>query len=137
MSKSSLPDIMMTSAISSGEEFGWPISDFETICTLALSNNLACLGGQFQWLFPDGTCEAYWLNADSAPKSKNEDWCEYVKRSNTEVLRNFQTLINSVDFDLEAKKFEFLNAKIAEGTPINNNLIFIAYFISESEHENA
>ena len=128
-----LPEILLKNAVPSGKEFGWKIKDFEEAINIAISCNLACLGGQFQWMLPNGTCEAYWLNSDATKKPESEPWSQYVLRSNEEVLLGFNIILSSIDFEFESNKFEFLKLEKQKGININNYLIFIAYFVNQSE----
>ncbi|MDD5359707.1 MAG: hypothetical protein PHI02_05520 [Sulfurovaceae bacterium] len=128
-----LPKILLKNAVQSGKEFGWKIKDFEEAVNIAISCNLACLGGQFQWTLSNGTCEAYWLNSDSAKKLESESWSQYVLRSNDEVFSGFNIILSSVDFEIESNKFEFLKLENQKGINISNYLIFVAYFVNQCE----
>jgi hypothetical protein len=129
-----LPEVLLEKAISSNNEFGWKLEHFEEALSIAASCNLACLGGQFQWKFASGTCEAYWLNADSKEKLENESWSQYVARSNEEVLQKFKLLCSSVNFEEESNRFEFLKSERQKGVNVSNHLIFVAYFVAESKN---
>ncbi len=96
----------------------------------AAAEGLACIGGQFQWVFPDGTCEAYWLNADPSPRQPTETWSNFVSRCEQQVLEGFSRLVSTVNFDAEAERFDFLKTKRAQGVSIADHLLFVAYFSS-------
>lgn len=128
-----LPEILLKNSVSSGEEFGWKIKYFEEAVNIAISCNLACIGGQFQWKLPNGTCEAYWLKSDSTIKLESESWSQYVLRSNKEVLLGFNIILSSIDFEFESNKFEFLKLEKQKGINISNYLIFVAYFVNQEQ----
>ena len=44
-----------------------------------------------------GTCEMYWLSADSTERQAAEDWPAYCERSRTEVLDRFQQIVARTD----------------------------------------
>jgi hypothetical protein len=128
-----LPEILLKNAVPANKEFGWKIESFPEAVSTAISCNLACIGGQFQWRVPGGTCEAYWLNSDSTKKLESESWSQYVLRSNEEVLLGFNNLVSSVDFELESNHFSFLKTEKQKGTNIENHLLFVAYFVAEGK----
>jgi len=59
------PKNILALATKSGKEFGWKKVDFENVVNIAVTAGLAIVGGQVQYIFEDGTCEAYWLDYDS------------------------------------------------------------------------
>ena len=127
-----LPASITARATLSGREHGWSISDFPAVLAEAASLGFACIGGQFQFLLPDGTCEAYWLNADSTPQRPNEDWRDYVFRSTGEVRTTFDRICAETDFIHEARHWEFLRDKLTNPDfDVLEHLIFVAYFNSE------
>jgi hypothetical protein len=130
MSTGDLPPHLLSSAVVSGGEFGWRKDDFLPVLRNASSEGFACIGGQFQWKLPDGTCEPYWLNADSKPQGSGESWPSYVKRSEEEVEMGYELILRTVDFDAEANKFDFLREKRERGASLDEFLIFVAYFKS-------
>ena len=86
-------------AIKSGREYGWKRSDVEKVLSAAKSNNLACLGGQIQFIVPEGTCEAYWLSYDPQDRKFDESWQDYVARSNNEVNELIKKLSDEIILD--------------------------------------
>lgn len=130
MSSGELPLHLLIRAVKSGGEFGWRKEDFLAALHEAASEGFACIGGQFQWVLPDGTCELYWLNADASPRIPNESWASYVKRSEEEVEKGYECILRTSDFNEESNKFDFLREKKAEGISLDEYLVFIAYFKS-------
>lgn len=123
-----LPSHLTANAIPSGREFGWRREDFPTVLHSAAAEGWACIGGQFQWVLPDGTFEAYWLNADSGPRQSGETWTAYVRRTEKEVSTGYQLLLRTTDFNTEADKSDYLKDKKAQGVALDCYLIFVAYF---------
>lgn len=116
-------------------EYAWKPDTFLLALHDAVAQDLACLGGQFQFQLPDGTCEMDWLNADSTSRGAGERWREYVARSVAEVRRQFERRMKETDFFAEADKFEFLRRKRAEGLNILDALWFVAYFSSTQKDD--
>lgn len=134
MSTTALPPHLLAQAVQSGSEFGWRSSDFPAVLRSAAAEGFACLGGQFQWVLSDGTCEPYWLNADARPKLPAESWAAYVRRAEAEVEEGFALLLRTTDFDTEAEKWPHLREKKEQGVPVNDYLVFVAYF-TEANHD--
>ena len=130
MTDALLPPDVLETAIHSGHELGWRMEQFPAALKRAAAAGVACVGGQFQWVLPDGTCEAYWLNADAAPRQPEEPWPKFVARCEQLVLDGFNNLAASVNFDIEADRFEFLKDKKAQGISLAEYLLFVAYFSS-------
>jgi hypothetical protein len=127
-----LPDSLISRATPSGQEHGWSIAEFPTVLADAADLGFACIGGQFQFLLPDGTCEAYWLNADSTPQLPDEPWHEYVSRAAREVRDAFDQICAETDFIREAQQWQFLRDKLANPDfDVLQHLIFVAYFNNE------
>ena len=124
-----LPKFILDKAIRSGNELGWRQSDFEEVIEISRQLNMAIIGGQVQYLLPDGTCELYWLSYDPAERQKSETWTDYCKRTYNECFEKFRKLISQTDIEKEAiNSFEFLKTKITTGVNIGDFLIFILYF---------
>jgi hypothetical protein len=115
-------------------EVGWRIEDFPRVLQIARESQLACLGGQFQFRFLDGTCEMYWLDANSSERRAGEPWHVYVQRSNDEVTGAFADLCSRANFDDEIASWEFVRNKREEGMDPMQYLWFVAYFVTELEY---
>lgn len=129
------PEAGLYGATLNTNEYAWKPEAFPRALNDAIDQNLACIGGQFQVQLPDGTCEFYWLNADSTSKGIGELWKDYVARSVAEVRGQFEKLMKETDFFAEAEKFEFLRQKRVEGFNILDSLWFMAYFSAEHDTE--
>ncbi|MGA7925849.1 MAG: hypothetical protein WCA20_07620, partial [Candidatus Sulfotelmatobacter sp.] len=80
-----LPPQVLQGATLRGNEYGWSVAVFPDALAEAEGRGYACLGGQFQFRLDDGTCEMYWLNADSKDRAHGESWADYCHRSCSEV----------------------------------------------------
>lgn len=122
----SLPPDMLLGASLRGNEYAWTVADFPRALARAEAHGYACLGGQFQFRVPDGgTCEMYWLDADSSDRCNDELWEKYSHRSCREVLEKFRKRIAETDFAKEAASWP---------VPINaeRDLVFVASLITEN-----
>jgi len=124
-----LPEPILKKAIKSGNEFGWRQTDFIDVIEAARKLKLAIVGGQVQYVFPDGTCELYWLAYDPIERQPGEDWIKYCSRTADETVDKFRNLIVKTNFEKEATdSFDFLRDKKSEGVDIEEYKMFIVYF---------
>ena len=122
-----LPPHIAEGATLRGNEYGWTVSSFLSALSRAEEVGYACLGGQFEFRLDDGTtCEMWWLNADSSERTGSETWLDYSRRSCTEVSQGFQRLLRETDFGKEAAGWR------VQIDPARN-LVFVAYFVCETE----
>jgi hypothetical protein len=129
-----LPPQVLAKADLRGNEYAWRPEDFLDALSDAASRGLACIGGQFQFRVPDGTCEMYWLSADPADRAEREKWSDYVARSEREVRERFTRMLETVDFRREAQNFEHLQQKIVSADfNLMAHLCFVAYFVDEHD----
>jgi hypothetical protein len=127
--ESKLPISILNKAVKSGMEFGWKQSDFLEVIEIARQLKIAIMGGQVQYLLPEGTCELYWLAYDPTPRKQNETWTDYCDRTAHECKEKFNKLIMQTDIEKEAiSSFDFLKNKKAKGVDISDYLTFILYF---------
>ena len=128
-----LPARILAKASLCGNEYAWRIDDVEDTIRAAHSSNLATIGGQIQFRLPDGTCELYWLAADSSRRRDDEDWSSFVSRSANEVIEKFRSLQAKFNFVAEGvKEFTFLSEKHKQGFVLADYLYFILYFEAET-----
>lgn len=132
-----LPAIITQGATLRGSEYAWKIAAFPNALAQAEVLGYGCLGGQFQFVLQDATCEMYWLNADSSEREKGEAWSTYSHRSCSEVLSGFQRLVTNTDFEKEASQWPVVKAAMAHGLDPMSALVFVAYFVSEAEESNS
>ena len=57
--ESALPRDLHDKAVRTGRELAWRLDDVFSVIDAAGQVGLACLGGQPQFVFPDGTCELF------------------------------------------------------------------------------
>ena len=125
-----LPPETLSRAIRSGNEYAWRLRDVPGVIDAAESAGLANLGGQPQFIYPDGTCELYWIDVSSHDRSIEESWADYVRRSAIEVKAEFMRVCEETDFVTEAHTFEFLVEKSEKGEDVISHLWFVLYFKS-------
>jgi len=131
-----LPKSLLDRAIRSGNEFGWRQTDFLEVVEAARKEKLAILGGQVQYILPEGTCELYWLSYDPAERLQNESWLDYCTRTASKTINKFKLLISQTNIEREAiTNFELLKDKNNSGASISDYLTFILYF-DDSETDN-
>jgi hypothetical protein len=130
MEESALPEsLRMKASVSVGGEHAWRMEDVEEVVLAARDIGLACLGGQLQFQFPDGICEAYWIAFDSTERQANEPWEHFVSRSAEEALWKFRQVCRDTDFQGIARKWGFISQKMdREGCDPKDYLWFPLYF---------
>ena len=124
-----LPAEVTEKASLRGKEFAWRPDDFLPALARAASLGFACIGGQFQFRVPDGTCEIYWLAADPKDRESAESWPDYVARCEREVRGGFTQILHETNFHREPESFDHLREKMAaEQIDPLDYLCFVAYF---------
>jgi hypothetical protein len=92
------------------------------------------VGGQLQFLLPDGTCECYWVSVDPlAEEPDGLSWRERVKLAAEKSLKQFSDLQAQCDFLAEGRKAfgnHFASFEAAGGDP-TDRLCFIWYLEAE------
>jgi hypothetical protein len=133
MSERELPPTIAVGARLEGNEYGWEPSLFPAALANAQALGYACIGGQFQFRLDIGTCEMYWLSADSDPRQEAESWQEYSERSCSEVKTGFQRLMSETDFRRQALEWHPVREAMSHGFDPLEKLVFVAYFVDEAE----
>lgn len=133
MTDHDLPSEIATGAQMRGNELGWPLSSFPHALANAVALGYACLGGQFQFRLDDATCEMYWLSADSGAREQGEPWLAYCERSCSEVKSGFEKLVSETDFPRQALDWQPVRKAIDQGLDVMQMLVFVAYFVHETE----
>ena len=131
--KDDLPPELAQGAMKRGREWVWLPDLFPSIVSAAPEQGYGCLGGQFQFLLPDGgVYEMYWLAADAAEREDSESWSEFATRSCHEVATGFASvLLREADFAAEAAKLERYDPEIT--ALWRSRVVFCAYFVTEAE----
>src|SRR5580693_7675601 len=88
-----LPEYLLEKAIKSGNEYGWKKADVLEVIETARQIRMGTIGGQVQYVWPDATCELYWLSYDSEDRKDKENWAEYCDRTAFECSEKFKKLI--------------------------------------------
>jgi hypothetical protein len=123
------PHIRAKAAVAAGGEYAWRKEDIEAVLLAACMVGLALIGGQVQFQFPDGTCEAYWLRYSSGPQGPDEPWPTYVERSAQEIREQINHLCATTDFVREAMEWAFIRQKVqTDGVNPLGYLWFVLYF---------
>jgi len=131
-----LPKELLDKSIKSGKEFGWLREDFEFVIKTARNLEIAIIGGQTQFKFPDGICELYWRKFDTKPKEIDENWQEYCKRTAFECLDHFKKIPSDYDLRIEGiENFKFLKDMESENVEFEKHLIIIIYFENKPVNE--
>jgi hypothetical protein len=133
MTDPDLPSEIATGAQMRGNELGWPISSFLHALANAEALGYTCLGGQFQFRLEDGTCEMYWLSADSGDREQGETWLAYCKRACIEVKIGFEKLVAETVFLKQGWDWQPVRQAMKQGVDVMKKLVFVAYFVDESE----
>ena len=60
-----LPDTLRSVACRSGGEWGWQPDTIPLVIDEAEKLGLLNVGGQLQFLMPEGTCECYWVEVNA------------------------------------------------------------------------
>lgn len=126
-----LPSSVLAKATPSGNEYGWKPADVPEVIDAAEATGLATLGGQPQFIFPDATCELFWLNADPGARREKETWADYVHRSARGTKEAFERICEETDFEEAAREFAYLAAKLARGEDVLPHLRLLLYFDAE------
>ena len=71
--KLKLPQQLLAKAIRPGNEYGWAKTNVLNVIESTRKIQLSTIGGQAQYVWPDATCEMYWLSYDSDERKVGED----------------------------------------------------------------
>jgi hypothetical protein len=126
-----LPAEILVRATKSGKEFAWPIEDIPQVIEAARQENLLNLGGQLQFILPDGICELYWIEVDPLKKvPETLSWRDKVECSASEALAAFDTLRKERDFIAEGRKaFPDYLAKYEKAGGILNDVMRFVWYV--------
>src|SRR5215469_17395662 len=93
-----LPPELTEGAILRDKEYAWELADFPQALQRAPALGYACLGGEFWFLLSDDSLyEPFWVEA-SCDRAQDEPWSDFLNRSCSEVLSQFNTLVSKTDF---------------------------------------
>ena len=122
-----LPQSILNKAIKKGNEYGWKKEDVLEVIETARKLGLATIGGQVQYVLPQGTCELYWLSYDSSDRRRGERWSDYSDRSALECSEKF-IKISALDIEKDLKASFHLEEALYEKVELSDHQVFILYF---------
>ncbi len=112
----------------------WKPSELPVVFQKAKELKIASIGGDAEFLFPDGIYDLYWISINHKDKAGNETWEEYVIRSNDESLALLGNQIQTVDFRKVAAELSFVRERtLDKGIDPLDYLYYEIYFNSEQE----
>lgn len=131
-----LSDTLRSAARRSGKEWGWPPAKISLVIDEAEASGLLNIGGQLQFLMPEGTCECYWIEVDAlAGAPEGLTWAERVAFAATAAREKMADVSRRYDFIEEGRK-AFpgpLAAYEAEGGDIRERMCFIWYLEADRQ----
>jgi hypothetical protein len=123
-----LPKHVLEKAIKSGKEYAWRQQGVQQAIIAAKEIGLATIGGQVQFITPDGVCELYWLSYDSTARKGLEKWEEFVIRSANESIGKFNELCIKTNFINAGIESFLLLREMSKSEDISKYLYFVLYF---------
>lgn len=125
-----LPDTLRSAARKSGNEWGWRPEAIPLVIDEAEKAGLLNIGGQLQFLMPEGTCECYWVEVDAlVNEPEGLGWTERVAFAATAARRKMDEISRRFDFVEEGRKAFAapLAAYEAAGGDLRERMCFIWY----------
>lgn len=124
------PDILQSVACRSGNEWGWQPETIPLVIDEAEKLGLLNLGGQLQFLMPEGTCECYWIEVDAlADELEGLAWPERVTLAAAAARRQIADIGYRYDFIEEGRRAfaAQFTAYEATGGDVRDRMCFIWY----------
>ncbi len=129
-----LSDELRSVACRSGNEWGWQPEKIPLVIDEAEKLGLLNVGGQLQFLMPEGTCECYWVEVDALMgEPEGLTWAERVSLSATAARQKMAEIKRRYDFVEEGRKAfaaPFANYE-ATGGNVRDRMCFIWYLQAE------
>jgi hypothetical protein len=128
-----LPKAIRSAACRSDSEWGWPPESIPLVIDAAEKVGLLNVGGQLQFLMPEGTCECYWVEVDPLrDEPKGLAWPERVARAANTARQQMADVSRRYDFIEEGRKAfaDLFAAYEAAGGDLRDRMCFIWYFES-------
>ncbi len=120
--------------ITTGAEWVWKPSELPAVFQKAKELKIASIGGNAQFIFPEGVCDLYWISIDFKDKADDETWEEYVVRSNDESFALLTSQVETTDFRRAAAEWAFVRERtLDKGIDPLDYLYYVIYFNSEQE----
>lgn len=125
-----LPDTLRSAACRSGGEWGWQPETIPLVIDAAEKLGLLNVGGQLQFLMPEGTCECYWVEVNALiGEPYGLTWAERVALSATAARQQMVDISRRYDFIEEGRKAfaDPFAAYEATGGNVRDRMRFIWY----------
>ena len=117
-------------------EFAWKIEEIFNAIHDAEKQNLATLGVQAQFLFPDAVCDVYWIYYWGSDRNPHETWGQYVARSAAEVSVQLENIIKNTDFLEAGTAWKIIEEKMKNPDfNLRDNIYFALYLEDEEKSE--
>ncbi len=125
-----LPKIIQSAACRSSNEWGWRPEAIPFVIDEAEKVGLLNIGGQLQFLMPEGICECYWVEVDAlADEPKDLTWTERVSFAATAARQKMADVSHHYDFIEEGRRAfsTIFQAYEAAGGDVRDRMCFIWY----------
>jgi hypothetical protein len=125
-----LPDTLRSAACRSGNEWGWQPEIIPLVIDEAEKLGLLNVGGQLQFLMPEGICECYWVDVDALMSEPDGlMWPERVTLSAAAARHKMADISRRYDFVEEGRKAFAapFAAYEATGGNVRDRMCFIWY----------
>lgn len=129
-----LSAVLRSAACRSGTEWGWRPDMMALVIDEAETASLLNIGGQLQFLLPEGTCECHWIEVDAlADEPEGLTWAERVARAASVARQKMAELGRRYDFINEGRKAFAapFAAYEAYGGDVRDRMCFIWYLEAE------
>lgn len=125
-----LPDTLRSAACRSNRERGWHPETIPLVIDEAEKLSLLNVGGQLQFLMPQGTCECYWIEVNALRGEPDGlIWAERVAFAARAARQQMVDISRCYDFVEEGRKAfaDPFAAYEAAGGNIRDRMCFIWY----------
>ena len=129
-----LPESIRLAARRSGNEWCWRPESIPLVIDEAEKAGLLNIGGQLQFLMPEGTCECYWVEVDALiGEPENLAWAERVAHAATAARQKIAEVGRRYDFIEEGRRgfAAFFDAYEICGGDVRDCMWFIWYLKSD------
>jgi hypothetical protein len=125
-----LPETIRSAACRSDNEWGWQPEAIPLVIDEAEKGGLLNVGGQLQFLMPEGICECYWVEVDALTgEPEGLTWAERVALAANTARQKMADVSRRYDFIQEGRKAFTapFAAYEAAGGDIRDRMCFIWY----------
>lgn len=125
-----LPGTLRSAACRSDNEWGWKPEAIPLVIDEAEKLGLLNVGGQLQFLMPEGTCECYWVEVDALMGEPDGlPWAERVALAAAAARQKMADISRRYDFIEEGRKAFAapFAAYEATGGDVRDRMCFIWY----------